>query len=281
LDPGEDLEAVGAFGHGVLLAKYLNNAGTACLVNPATNFDCEAAKYADSLMPDLAAAEDHPYFRRGVRLINGTVVPGIYDSATPANTKGFTFSSENGVYVEGNYNATGASAPPAQGNTPFDGYLPLNTATHIPASIVADSATILSNNWNDAQSFSSPYDQANRVATQTQMRFALITGDTISTKSNSVNQGSSVNGQNENGGVHNFKRFLEIWTNVRLDYAGSLINLFNSRNNNGSFKCCNTVYNPPIRNWVFDSTFLDPTRLPPGTPYFQYVQTTGFQRTNN
>ena len=99
-------------------------------------------------------------------------------------------------------------------------------------------------------------------------------GDTIASKSDANQGGIS---PRLNGGVHNFKRFLEKWTGDNLNYSGSLINLFNSRNNNGSFKCCNTVYDPPTRNWVFDSTFLDPARLPPGTPFFQYVQTTGFE----
>ncbi len=290
LDPGEDIDGptvgqpgfVPRFGAGILDARYWNNLMTGCVdkfnvVIP----DCDAPKYSEAFLAHRAAVSDHPYFRRGVRLINGTTIPGIYDSVTSANTKGFTVASENGVYVQGNYNATGATAPPANGNTPFDQYFPLNSQTHIPASIVADAVTILSNGWNDAESFSSPYNQGSRIATPTQIRFAMIAGDTISTRQNAVNQGSSVNGQNENGGVHNFKRFLEIWSGVRLDYAGSLINLYNSRNNNGAFKCCNTVYNPPIRNWVFDKTFLDPGRIPPGTPFFQYVQTTGFERSTS
>jgi len=36
------------------------------------------------------------------------------------------------------------------------------------------------------------------------------------------------------------------------------------------------IYQPPIRDWSFDDTFKDPTRLPSGTPLFQYVQPTGF-----
>lgn len=283
--PGEDLDGpVGPnqrFGAGVLdrIFDVANCAPTPVL----SAAGCEASRYADTYTADRAAVTDHPYFRRGVRLINGTVIPGIYDSAVAANVKGFTVSSENGIYVQGNYNATGAATPVGNANTPYNQFFPFDTATHVPASIVADAVTILSNAWNDAESFSSPYNQGNRDATTTQMRFAMIAGDTISTKQNATNQGSSVNGQNENGGVHNFKRFLEQWDSaggIRLDYAGSLINLFNSRNNNGSFKCCNTVYNPPRRNWVFDSTFLDPARIPPGTPFFQYVQTTGFERTN-
>ena len=253
------------------------------LTGCSTGSDCEAPRYSDTWPPDFAAVTDHKYFRRGVRLTNGTVLPGVYNAASPSSTRGFTFASENGVYVKGNYNATSANAPPSMGNTPYNQFYPFDTANHIPASIVADGVTILSNAWNDGQSFRSttttPYDQSTRVAQTTTMRFAMISGDTIASRSGTPNQGGI--SPRLNGGVHNFKRFLETWTGQRLDYAGSLINLFNSRNASGPFKCCNEVYNPPIRNWVFDSTFLDPARLPPGTPFFQYVQTTGFLRTND
>ncbi len=240
----------------------------------------EAPRYNEYWLPDRAVVTDHKYYRRGVRLVNGTTLPGVYDSVTPSNTKGLTIASENGVYVKGNYNATGVVATYTGTNTPYNEFLPQGTSVHIPAAIVSDAVTVLSNNWNDANSFVNPYDKSLRVATTTTIRFAMIAGDTLSSKKVDPHQGSSTNSERENGGVHNFKRFLETWSGVYLNYAGSLINLFNSRNNNASFKCCNTVYNPPNRNWVFDSTFLDPTRLPPGTPYFQYVQITGFQRTN-
>jgi hypothetical protein len=265
METGED-----ANGDGILQAAY----GT------------EAEKYnVNATSPDTAAVDDHKYYRRGVRLINGTVIPGIYDSVTSDNTRGFTAASENGIYVFGNYNATGVTSIPATGNTTYDNYLPFNTATHIPASVVADAVTILSNSWDDGGSFASAYDQSNRIASDTTIRFAMLAGNTISSKQTSPDQGGI--SPRLNGGIHNFKRYLERWTDpggsfsTNLNYAGSLISLFNSRNNTGSFKCCGTVYNPPVRNWVFDATFLDPGRLPPGTPYFQYVQTTGFQRTNN
>jgi len=268
--PGEDLDKPGSYGAGVLDAAY----GTG-----------EAVRYNVTATPDFAAVTNHQYYRRGVRLINGQTLPGNYDTAQPRNTRGFTLASENGVYVRGNYNATGVSnvPPVGAGNTLYSEYLPFNTELHIPASVVADAVTILSNNWNDGASFRSPvtapYNQSMRPATTTQMRFALISGDTITSLTATPNQGGG--DTRLNGGVHNFKRFLENWGGQRLDYTGSLINLYNSRNNNGTFKCCNTVYSPPRRNWVFDATFLDPNRIPPGTPFFQYVQTTGFLRTNN
>jgi hypothetical protein len=288
LDPGEDLDFLrpaGYPGRGVL------DGGA----NPI-----ETAKYNDTrlnynpLFPDQAAVWGHDFYRRGVRLINGSVLPGVYDSTTPANTRGFTLASENGVYVQGDYNATGAALP-GGGQTPYTGYFPQNTPTHIPASIAADAVTILSNAWDDGASFRtatvSPYsyspnngtDNPGRVASETTIRFAMLSGDTITTRRADPHQGGSQSGgvftdARANGGVHNFKRFLENWSGVRLNYSGSLINLFNSRNNNGTYKCCVLVYGAPTRNWVFDATFLDPGRIPPGTPFFQYVQTTGFER---
>ena len=240
------------------------------------NYTNEAPRYSQLLDPDQAAFKDPKWYRRGVRLINGTVLPGKYDSATPANTKGFTFASENGVYVFGNYNATGVAS--IDSPTDPDDYLPHDTANHIPASVVGDAITILSNNWSDSRSFRYPFTQSQRQATDTVVRFAMLSGDTISSLSAAPNQGGG--DIRLSGGVHNFKRFLEDWTANTLSYSGSLINLYNSHNNNGAFKCCNNVYSPPNRNWVFDVSFMDPTRLPPGTPFFQSIQLTGFQRIN-
>lgn len=238
----------------------------------------EAASYTTGVARGQAATSDHLYYRRGVRLINASVLPGIYDQANPSNTKGFTFASENAIYVKGNYNATGVGSASGSAVTPPESYSPQNSATHIPASIVGDAIIILSNSWNDAQSFVYPFSSANRVASSTVVRFAMISGDVI-TGDKSYYSPSQF-GQ-LNGGVINFKRFLENWTNQRLNYSGSLINLFNSQNNNGFIKCCNTVYVPPIRDWTFDTSFLDINRLPPGTPFIYSISFTGFQRVND
>ncbi|MEW6362100.1 MAG: hypothetical protein AB1477_08305 [Acidobacteriota bacterium] len=258
LQPGED-----ANHNGVLDANFLSG---------------EAVRYTGSgadVQPEIAALFEHRYYRRGVRLINGTTLPGIYNSSNPTLTKGFTVASENGVYVRGNYNATGVASVGSP--TPSTDYLPQNTANHIPASIAADSVTILSNNWSDARSFRYPFSLSNRPGTETTVRFGMIAGDTLTSLNGTPNQGGG--DIRMNGGVHNFPRFLENWGS-RLNYTGSLINLFNSRNNNGAFKCCNNVYSPPTRNWVFDVSFRDINRLPPGTPFFQSIQLTGFERRN-
>lgn len=282
----EDVNGTGVFnpGNGVFERLYYAN----------NNNFFEAPQYNEVCFRSQAATADHGYFRRGVRLINGKTLPGIYDRQNPTTTKGFTVASENGVYIKGNYNAvtailSGGTAPARpedylpQGGTMTTAGIPSafganDEMTHIPAAIISDAATILSNNWNDSQSFATPFTQASRTATQTYLRFALLTGDTITGKNGNTTVNPSPIGGVGNGGVHNFKRFLERWTNIRLNYNGSLVNLFNSRNNNATFKCCDAVYNPPIRDWSFDTTFLDPNRLPPGTPYIYSMTFTGFQR---
>ena len=226
--------------------------------------------------PTVAASVEHKFYRRAVRLINGETLPGVYNAATPADTRGFTVASENGVYVKGNYNAFGIASIGEP--TPATDYLPYDTSSHIPASVVADAVSILSNNWNDANSFKFPFDLSKRKSSETFIRFAMISGDARTSKNGTPNQGGG--DPRMTGGVHNFKRFLESWGGKRLNYAGSLINLYNAHNNNGAFKCCRNVYTPPIRNWVFDTTFLDINRLPPGTPFFQSIQLTGFHRLN-
>jgi hypothetical protein len=79
----------------------------------------------------------------------------------------------------------------------------------------------------------------------------------------------------------NFKRYLETWTGDRLNYSGSLINLFNAFNSNGRHKPNVTVYNPPTRDWTFEESFKDPNRLPPGTPFVYFLTFTGFERVND
>ncbi len=255
LQKGEDVNR-----NGTLQAEYTN----------------EAPTYSNTVERDIAAVANPSYYRRGVRLINGQVLPGIYDSATPINTKGFTLASENGVYVQGNYNSTGVTSVGTP--TPSTGYLPQDTSLHIPAAVIADAVSILSNSWDDTKSFVYPFTLSSRAATSTTVRFAMLSGDAISSKSETPNQGGG--NPRMTGGVHNFKRFLENWGGDNLNYTGSLINLFNAHNSNGAFKCCNKVYSPPNRNWSFDVTFLDPNRIPPGTPFFQTIKLTGFQRIN-
>lgn len=269
------------------------------------DYTWEGSTYATTTKSDMAAFFDHKTFRRGVRLINGSQLPGDMNN-------GFTLASENGVYISGNYNATGVATYGTP--TPASDYRPVAVAaagapyivdnTQVPSSVVADAVTILSNPWNgtagwsDGASFGAPFytgtaaanppnllvDYPGRPARETTIRTAILQGNTISSILDIPNQGGLFS-ERLNGSINNFKRFLENWRATavpNVNYSGSLINLFHSRNNNGTFKYgSGRVYNAPNRNWVFDDSFLDATRLPPATPFFQYLQVTGFQRINN
>jgi hypothetical protein len=78
--------------------------------------------------------------------------------------------------------------------------------------------------------------------------------------------------------LHNFLRYLEGW-GANLYYNGSLVSFYYSRQANGTYKCCNTVYSPPTRVYSFDSTFTNgPQWLPPRTPSLRTVNTIGFSQ---
>jgi hypothetical protein len=187
--------------------------------------------------------------------------------------------------------------------------IPAGTSLEVPASVVADAVYMLSNSWLDANSFRNPLScpqpgskastltaLGSRWAMQnTSIRTAVFTGQTQgSILTNGVpNQGSATDADLD-GGVHNFPRFLEDWGQMNygsgntpanastyLNYSGSLINAFVSTQALGAYKNggAPNVYNPPVRNWTFDSAFLSLNQLPPGTPLFQFVQLTGFRQT--
>ncbi len=276
-----DMEKVSPFSTASLVDQDLDNNGlldTDFSTSGAGGYNGEAPALDNQVDPGWAAVTDHAYYRRGVRLINGRQLPGKYDKNSPETTQGFTFASENGIYVSGNYNVesvtlSGTNAPALSSN-----YFPQGSSSllQVPASIVGDSITVLSNGWNDSASFTTAFDSTKRVASNTQLRFAMISGDSLTARTVLTNG----NFDGLNGGIHNFLRFLETWNGKRLNYTGSLINLFNSFNNNGRWKCCTTVYSPPTRDWTFDDSFKDPNRLPPGSPFVYSLTLTGFQRIN-
>lgn len=241
-----------------------------------TDYSNEAPNADSQVGAGQASVTDHMFYRRAVRLINGRTLPGVYDSANPGNTRGFTLASENSVFVQGNYNTTSVNVAGGSSVSTSDRYVPYNTSLHIPASVAADLVNILSDAWKDAQSFASPNAPSSRVATDTQVRFAMLAGDPIT----GVSPSAGLTG-NQNGGLINFPRYLEDWSGRRFNYSGSFINLYNAFNSNARHKCCNTVYNPPTRDWTFEESYKDPSRLPPGTPFVYLISFTGFERVND
>jgi hypothetical protein len=184
---------------------------------------------------------------------------------------GFTVASENPVYVQGDYNSSSADTFWGGGS---------NNAQHSAASIVADSVTLLSSlsswpitgattGWTDLNSFNNFNTMTNRNASSSYYRMAVSGGKNIPFPQPGF--ASVANDFGTDGGLHNFLRLVEDWSGVQLNYNGSLVSMYYSEYNTGTFKCCTMVYNAPVREFYFDTLFLNPNNLPPGTPMFQDI----------
>jgi len=288
LDPGEDVQATGT------LIK-----DTTELPDPTSTWDSTPSFGTDRTKRAIAvAAWQNPsnYFRRAVRVFNGENLQVSGVSPKLSTTKGITVSAENLVYIWGNYNTTGINGQPTGASTlndPTDTYYYLGN--QVPASIVSDAISPLSKTWFDAETGLYPDDLSKRLAdlnnsvvgSETSVRAGIIAGNYLAALAGQPDggqwtSGNTTNDSRGNGGIHNFPRFLERWKNSsgstqRWNFVGSLIPLYRSTQFMGPFNT-SVIYDPPVRNWAFDETFLDPNRLPPGTPQFQYIEPTAFKQ---
>ncbi len=180
------------------------------------------------------ATRDYP----AIRIRNGSELPL---PTFPGEPGGMTITTNAAMYVRGDY----------------------NTINWKPAALIADVATILSNNWSDANSATYP----RTLATPTSVWAALLAGNSETPCDARVCGGPQPYG----GGLENFPRFLERWPAIPFNYTGSLVSLFVSRQSsrpwNHNFNTGgNVYYQPPNRNWSFETRFQNPMLLPPGTP---------------
>ena len=190
---------------------------------------------------DTSAGQTGGSPKRGIRLKNGATLP----------TGGLTFASDNPVFVQGDFN-TGVNPPSNTGTytqPTATGY------TWQPAAILADAVNVLSNAWADSNS---TLGLASRIASNTTVNAAILAGNV------------PTGGGKYSGGAENFPRFLENWSNQTFTYYGSMVQLYQSKQSIGAWGTAN-VYNPPNRQWFFDSNFF--TTAPPGTLNFiNYVK---------
>ena len=211
--------------------------------------------------PGIARINRPSLFRRALKLVRGNIIDS---TTTNMPVDGLTVVAENLVYVQGNYNATTSTT----------------AEPNVPAAIVADAVSLLSNNWKDYMSFRYPnsFSASIRNATTTGYRFAVIAGKSKSFPWPSAGSPHYLFGTD--GGVGNFLRLMEDWdiSGVSINYSGSIVSLFHSRQATGTFKYGSNVYDFGDRNFKFDSDFLLPALLPPGTPMFRDVNTLTFRQ---
>jgi hypothetical protein len=176
----------------------------------------------------------------GVVLTNGAYLP----------PQGLSVATPDPTYIEGNWNVQ-----TAHGGTSDAGQN--MTADSLPSAIYADAITILSSAWNPNNSTAS---LSSRVASSDTVNAAFLTGNVPS------------NGSYYSGGVENFPRFLENWSGDTFTYNGSMVCMFPSQIANAPWPGTGTVYNPPTRDWAFDTNFNNPSKQPPMMPQVITVQ---------
>ena len=265
LDGGEDFNGNGALD---VYGGTPRLAGLAPLDNTAT--------VRTRVTTAIARSNPPTFFRRALKIVNAG------QGQLPAvGSQGLTIASENPVYVQGNFNACGtmtAVCPgPVTAAIPTGGFGTNPGVDHVSASVLADSVTLLSRNWNDIRSFQFPYTSASRIGLSTWYRMGIISGKGISFLRPASATATDPKDFGTDGGAHNFLRYLENW-DEELFYRGSIISLFTSRQATGVYKCCGIVYDPPQRRYNFDTEFLTPNLLPPRTPMFRDINTLTFRQ---
>jgi hypothetical protein len=287
LDQGEDVE--GDYVNGVdgnpTLRTYggtptFNNAASATVVVPITtpgavlssNPNCTAA---GNLWPYAIASSaqdlrENPtlLFRRALKVVDGDTISLGTCNSVPC---GLAVISENPVYVQGCYNNPGQCGMSSV----------TWSSSSVGSSVIADAVMLLSDNWNDVNSFAWPYGMnsggfnitnGGRNALATTYRVAIMAGKGVPFKQPS----GTAQDFGTDGGAHNFLRYLENWGGQTLYYEGSIATMYYNHQAVGVYKCCNTVYSPPTRGYQFDTNFLTPSLLPPLTPMLRTINTIGF-----
>src|SRR5207248_3056336 len=182
LDPGEDIQ-----GKGVLVKD------TTELPDPAALSGTSGADFPSRLKRAISVAawaNPNNYFRRTVRLFNGENVQISGASGKLSSTMGITVSSENMVYIWGNYNTTGINSAPPNGTAALN--VPSATyhyvGNQVPAAIIADAFSPMSKTWFDSSSAMFPDSISTRLAdlnlpnvgAETSVRAAIIAGNNLS-----------------------------------------------------------------------------------------------------
>ena len=178
------------------------------------------------------------YAEPGIVLTNGATLPA----------NGLSVATPDPLYIVGNWNVTN--------NTGQGMVQTYNVADTLPSAVFADAVTILSSAWNPINSSNSI---SLRVAAPDTVNAAILTGNVPSDNTY------------YSGGVENFVRFQEDWSGVNFYYNGSMVEMFASRIANYPWPGTGTVYNPPVRDWSFDTNFTNPSQLPPLTPKVIYL----------
>ena len=189
----------------------------------------------------------------GFAIVRAQQLFGLAGSDTVSDPTGVTFASDQGIYVQGDFNNVNIQ----------------------PASVLADSFYPLSNacitvniaiNHRTGRDCDREADAKTKIsATDTDFYGGVLAGTDLT------------EGSQYNGGLENYPRFLENWSGITWLYRGSFVSIGQPVEVSGVWRT-GPVYKPPIRDWNYDTDFNDSLNLPPLTPQFVVLQQESFIR---
>ena len=203
----------------------------------------------------------------GILIKNASTTPNFNNSS--GNPMGFTVASNNGVYVQGDFNTATITISGTSGQTN-------------PSAILGDAITALSEGWNPANS-ALPYQNRQATASTTPNAIPAGTDGTLGglTINAAILTGNTPsNGTiSKSGGAQNLVRYLEDWYypgGVGLDVKlnGSIGQLFTSKYFTGIYVGAmangdHVYYQPRNRYLNYDSSLASrPPALSPKTTNF-------------
>lgn len=206
------------------------------LISSYTYYQITGTSYTNTIYTTNWTINSQP----GIVLSNGAILP----------PQGLAIATPDPAYIVGNWNVKTNVGGSSDAGTS-------DTAYTRPSAIFADAISVLSGNWNPANSAAS---LSSRVATTDTVNAAFLTGNVPS------------DGTYYSGGVENFPRFLENWSGQTFFYNGSMVCMFASQIATAPWPGTGSVYNPPTRTWAFDNNFTNPAKQPPLTPQVLTLQ---------
>ena len=216
--------------------------------DPSTDWNGVVYFESYSSNSDSTAAAKLNY--TGIRLIGAETDVAGEGIPSRGLEPGMSFVTNNALYIQGHYNADGQMSS----NSAYD-----PDWGEVPAAIMGDSITYLSENWDDSDTSVKPN------ASSTEVSAATVSG---------IRPSNVLGDGNQSGGNENFPRFLEKWSGNTFYLRGSMVCLYESE---VDFSIWSTsYYSPPKRKYGFNNLFKTGV-YPPGTPLLRTYRRDNFQ----
>lgn len=232
--------------------KHIGNFDPSTDWNGIVYFECKSSNSNSTLAKELD--------RTGIRLWGGdTDEP---DEGIPSRgvDPGMTFATNNALYIKGNFNADGIRHQ--ESSDEHSAVQP--ELDEVPVAVMGDTVTFLSSAFDEAYSIGHTKPDANH----TEVAVAIVAGIVPS------NAGGN---KKLSGGAHNFPRFLERWSGKDFFIRGSLVCLYESEVDRGTYG--SGYYAPPNRKWGFSEQYRSGV-YPPGTPLLRDMVRVDFRTLN-